>query len=63
VNNVKQWEHDLTVKEAMELFRCSKPTIYRLLRDGELEAYRVNAGRICITKESIDKMRKQPCRN
>jgi excisionase family DNA binding protein len=34
----------LTVAEAAALARCSKPHLWRLIRDGEIEAFRIGEG-------------------
>ena len=42
------------LKEAADYLRCSKETLYRKARKGELPVYRIGS-RILIRKESLDR--------
>jgi excisionase family DNA binding protein len=49
---VPEW---MTVDEAAEYLRCSRSTIYRRIKDGELKLYK--AGKMArLKKEDLDKL-------
>jgi excisionase family DNA binding protein len=45
-------ERLLTIDQAATVLNLSKPTVYRLIRDGELKPYRVR-GRLRFTPEQL----------
>lgn len=45
----------LTVSEAADLLKLSKITIYSLIKEGVLEAYKLNSKTIRISREALDR--------
>jgi excisionase family DNA binding protein len=56
-------EPDLTVKQVAQLFGVTNTIIYRLIKSGQLEAYRVGTGKqrpaIRITAQSVNEYRQK----
>ncbi len=57
---VIQEKHFLTVAEAAILLRVSKPTIYRLIKDGEINAVQFSERTTRIKRSEIDKLFNPP---
>ena len=48
---------DFTIQEVCEVFRCTPPTVYKMMNSGKLDTYTVGRSRR-ITHESIERVRK-----
>lgn len=46
-------EHFMTVKEVAALLRVEKPTIYRWIENGKLNAKKISKKKILIPKQSV----------
>jgi excisionase family DNA binding protein len=47
----------LKVREVAQEFRCSKNTVYEMVRSGELKALRLGDRNIRITREEVDRVK------
>lgn len=54
--------NDLTPKEAAQIIKVSRNTMYRLLRTGKIASYRISGGGVSdgyrITREALDAFRR-----
>jgi excisionase family DNA binding protein len=46
----------LTVKEACKILRCSRPTLFKLKREGRIEMIKYGYRTARIVKRSVDKL-------
>lgn len=54
-------EADLSINECCEVLKLSRPSVYRLIRLGELKAYRV-LSRQRVRRQDLDAIRKPRAR-
>lgn len=52
-------EEFLTIQEARERLRCSRTTIYNLIKSGEIHKYKLQAGSRLSARELQDYMERQ----